>query len=141
MAINTGKNPAIEDAQNASSSSRASSVFPGGRFWIFKPDDFFPDMPGLYGLSVARSLAATTLIALSLALMKLIPSIMVGVIVIPLWCASVGAMLDGYRGAARGFITAIVYPIYFALIIALASLIFWIYALLHRAIAGPQILG
>ncbi|MCR9296852.1 MAG: hypothetical protein NXI32_29435 [bacterium] len=122
--------------------SKAASdglLFPGFRLWVFKPSDFLPDLDGQFGLSVGRTLAATALLAISLGVMRIIPSVGAGAVVIPLWFSAIGAFLDGFRGAARGAVMAIVYPIYLSLIVALAGLFFWCYALLHSAMLGYDV--
>ena len=80
------------------------------------------------------------MIAITFGVMRLIPNVGAAAIVIPTWCSAAGCLLGGYRGATRGLILSILYPIYFAVIIAGAALVFWIYALLHRVIAGEQII-
>ncbi len=125
-----------EDAEP--DSNRRLRLFPGFRILAVKPSDFLPDMDGHYGISVGRTLAATALLACSLAIMRLVPSIAAGALVIPLWLASIGAFVDGWRGASRGAVMAIVLPIYFSLIAAVAGLIFWCYALLHSAMQGSD---
>lgn len=106
----------------------------------FAPLRVLPSMPGRYGLSVNRTLAATALFAASLALMRLIPNMTVGAAVIPLWCASAGVLVDGLRGMLRGIIIAVVYPVYCAILIAIAFGVFWAYALIHALLAGDRIL-
>ncbi|MFK7735057.1 MAG: hypothetical protein AB8B50_03450 [Pirellulaceae bacterium] len=120
--------------------SRSGSPFSGGRFWVFAPGDFLPDYPGEMGFSVKRMMAATTLFAVTLVIMRVLANVGAAAIVLPLWCAAVGCMLDGFRGAARGFIIAIVYPIYFAINLAIGVLVFWGYALIHRALVGEQVM-
>ena len=106
----------------------------------FTPGRILPDMPGKYGLNLRRMFAATTMLAVSLGLMRLIPNMGIAALVIPLWCASAGILVDGRRGALRGIILAVVYPIYCAMVLAVAFAAFWIYAIVHRLIAGDQIL-
>jgi hypothetical protein len=105
----------------------------------FKPSNILPDMPGKYGFSIPRMLVATTTLAISLGLMRIVPNMAIAAAVIPLWCMSVGILVDGRRGALRGVITAVVYPIYCAMVLAVAFAVFWTYAMVHRLIAGDQI--
>ncbi|MEM8734108.1 MAG: hypothetical protein AAGG44_07795 [Planctomycetota bacterium] len=120
--------------------NRESGPFYQGRFWIFRPEDFLPDLSGTYGITLKRIFASTSLVAITFGLMRAIPSVAAAAIVLPLWCAAAGCLIDGYRGAARGFIMAIVYPVYLAVIVAIAILIFWCYALIHRGVAGDSVL-
>lgn len=97
-------------------------------------------MQGRYGLSVGRSLIATALFASTLALMKAVPNAAIAGIVIPIWLAAAGCLVDGYRGATRGIIVAVVYPLYLSIVIAIMCLIFWVYVMLHQSVSGEQVL-
>jgi hypothetical protein len=97
-------------------------------------------MPGEYGITIVRVLCATTAFAISLGLMRLVPNMGMAGIVIPLWCMSLGSLVDGYRGALRGIILSVVYPIYCAIWMAVTFGIFWGYVLLHRLLAGDGII-
>ncbi len=118
---------------------RGTTLFPGFRLWVFQPSDFLPDLDGRLGFSLGRTLAATGLLAVSLGIMRMIPTVAAGALVIPLWFAAVGALVDGTRGASRGAILAFVYPIYLTLVAAALGLLFWIYAVLHSAMLGRDV--
>lgn len=123
------------------SSGREHGLLVGGAgLFPFFPKHILPTMRGQIGFSVGRTLVATTLFAVTLGLMRVVPSMVVGAIAIPMWCAAVGVLVDGQRGAMRGVVLSVVYPIYCSILLAIAFLVFWVYALLHTAIASDEIL-
>ena len=73
------------------------------------------------GLTTLRMLASTAIIACTLGLMRLIPSLGAAALIIPMWAAAIGCLLGGYHGATRGLIISIVYPIYFSILIAIGT--------------------
>ena len=128
------------DASAHEDAPHPSFVFPARALFPFSPNDILPAMPGRSGISIQRIFAATSLFAASLGLMKLVPNLAAAAVVLPLWCASVGSLIDGFRGATRGIILAVVYPIYCSILIAIGVLVFWFYAVLHKLIAGDAML-
>ncbi len=130
-----------QDVQSTSTIRRGGwfELILNGPF-CFAPSRILPEMPGTFGVSVGRTLAATTLLAVSLGVMQLVTNTAAGAAVIPLWFAAIGAFVDGYRGALRAVILAILFPIYCALLFAIAFGIFWIYAVFHSTIAGDAML-
>lgn len=121
--------------------TRPTTAYPIVEGLMFSPRRILPGMRGRTGMSVKRTLAATTLFATSMGLMQTIPNFAVAGIVIPLWCASVGAFWDGWRGALRGVILSVAYPMYCGFLLAIAFGIFWLYALLHNALTGGALLN
>lgn len=105
-----------------------------------RPDQVLPGMPGNYGITLIRVFCATTVFAFSLGLMRAVPNMGMAAAVIPLWCMALGSLVDGYRGALRGIILSVVYPIYCAIWLAVTFGIFWAYVLVHTLIAGDQII-
>lgn len=128
------------DASDSPDAGHQQFVVPAKALFPFTPSDILPSMPGRSGISIQRILAATTLLAASLALMRIIPNLAAAAVVLPLWCACVGSLIDGFRGATRGIILAVVYPIYCSILIAIGVLVFWFYAVLHKIIAGEAML-
>ena len=129
-----------DDASAPQDAARHQFVLPAKALFPFSPSDILPSMPGRSGISIQRILAATSLFAASLGLMKLVPNLAAAAVVLPLWCASLGSLIDGFRGATRGIILAVVYPIYCSILVAIGVLIFWFYAVLHKLIAGDAML-
>lgn len=117
----------------------AEAFFGSGPF-PFNPDRILPKMPGRHGFSVTRTLLATAGFALSLGLMKMVHEAGIAAAVIPLWCMSIGILVDGFRGAMRGIIISVVYPVYCAIWLSIAFFVFWMYVVIHSLIAGNDIL-
>jgi len=105
-----------------------------------RPDQVLPAMPGKYGITLFRVFCSTTIFAFSLGIMRAVPNMGMVAFVIPLWCMALGSLVDGYRGALRGIILSVVYPIYCAIWLAVIFGIFWAYVLVHTLIAGDQII-
>lgn len=100
------------------------------------PTDILPGAAGQAGFSVTRIAAATSMLAVSLAAMRLTSSMLVASIVIPIWCAAIGTLVDGRRGFSRGVILSVVYPIYASIVATVCLGVFWLYALLHQMISA-----
>ncbi|GAB5402240.1 MAG: hypothetical protein Aurels2KO_04710 [Aureliella sp.] len=100
------------------------------------PTDILPSVPGQLGFTLGRTAVATAIFAVSLSLMRFPASPLLAAIVIPLWCATVGTLVDGKRGFYRGIILSMVYPMYAGIILAAAAGVYFLFLLTHMTIAG-----
>lgn len=103
---------------------------------FFLPTDILPDAAGQFGFSVARTAIATGILAVSLALLKFPSSPILAIVVIPLWCAAAGTLVDGRRGFFRGIIFSIVFPIYATIVLAFCAGVYFLFSLMHMTISG-----
>ncbi len=116
-----------DESKAAREPARDFTLFPGFRLWAFQPGDFLPDLDGRLGFSLGRTLAATGLLAMSLGIMRMIPTVAAGALVIPLWFAAVGAL------ASPLFLSFHLYCVHLSTfllsysLIRLGHLIFWPY--------------
>lgn len=100
------------------------------------PTDILPDATGQFGFTLGRTAVATTIFAASLALMRLPASPILAAIVIPMWCAAAGMLVDGKRGFYRGIILSMLYPMYASIILAAVAGVYFLFLLTHMTISG-----
>lgn len=87
-------------------------------------------------ITTKRILASTTLLAISLGVMKILTSSFAAVFVFPLWFAAIGCLIAGSAGAKRGVILSSVLPAYVAVVVSAGLFAFAIYAILHQVVLG-----
>ena len=90
-------------------------------------------------ITTKRILASTTLLAVSLGVMKVVTSFFAAAFVFPLWAAAIGCLIAGSAGAKRGVILAFVLPAYFLVVVSAGLFVFALYAISHQAVLGEQV--
>ncbi|MEC8557333.1 MAG: hypothetical protein VXZ82_20215 [Planctomycetota bacterium] len=90
-------------------------------------------------ITTKRILASTTLLAISLGVMKILTSFFAAVFVFPLWGAAIGCLIAGSAGAKRGVILSFVLPAYFAVVVSAGLFAFAFYAVVHQNVLGEQV--
>lgn len=101
---------------------------------LLLPTDFLADYPGNSGFTVLRIIVATSLFAVSLAMMRLTSSELLAGLVVPIWAGSLGTIFDGRRGFLRGVIYSVVFPMYAGIVVGICGLVYWVFVNLHQEI-------